>query len=109
MKPYRMLAVAVIAVFLLGLCTQAQCADSKGQQVTVKGKVEVIKDASGLITSVKIIAENKTYFVVLDDNGNFLGVRKAGAYVVVVGTLTVKDNQHWLTVLRFAEQETSSN
>ena len=108
MKPYRMFVVAIIAVFLLGLCTQTQCADSVGQQVTVKGKVEVIKDPSGLITSVKIIAQDSTYFVTLDDSGNALGAQKNGAYVVVVGMLSVKDNQQWLTVLRYSEQQASN-
>ena len=105
MKPYRMMAAAAIAVFLLGLCTQAQYAGAGVQQVIVKGKVDVIQDSSGLITSVKILARNDTYVVFLDDNGNDLGAKKNGDYVVVVGTLTVKHNQQWLTVVRYSEQQ----
>lgn len=106
MYTYRMLATVTMVGFLLAMCAQAIDADpNMAQQVTVKGKVVVVKDPSGLITSVKIIAQNATYFVILDENGNFLGTRMAGKDVVVVGMLRIKNNERWLTVERFAEQE----
>jgi hypothetical protein len=99
MKTYRMMAVAAIVVFLLGVWA----APIAAQQVVVKGRVDVIKDSSGLITSVRIVGRERVYFVVLDENGNDLGAKKENAYVSAVGWLIVEGNQRWLTVSRYAE------
>jgi hypothetical protein len=109
MKKYKILTIGIIAAFLLAVCVQAQYSGpttmDTGSQVVVKGKVVVFKDASGLITSVRMLTQNRTYFVILDDNGNFLGRRMGGKRAVVVGWLYISDNERWLTVGSFAEEQ----
>jgi hypothetical protein len=109
MKNCRMFIVGAITAFLLAVCVEAEYTSpntlNASGQVVIKGKVEVCKDPSGLITSVRILTRNRTYFVILDDNGNFLGRRMCGKRAVVVGWLNIAENERWLSVGSFAEEQ----
>jgi primosomal replication protein N len=101
MKAYKILVTTAIAVFLLGMCTQVFA--QEGKQVVVKGWVQVTKTESGLITSVKIVGREGTYLVWLDENGNDLGAKKAGARVAAVGFLTTTNDENWLAVAQYSD------
>jgi hypothetical protein len=109
MKTRTILVAAVIGMFLLTMYAQAEYNNSPvqpGSQVVVRGQVVVERDSSGFITSCKIWTDDSAYYVFLDENGYYLGHMMDSRWVVVVGWLTTTDNnQQWLTVAKFMEQD----
>jgi hypothetical protein len=105
MKMYRMLVAVAMVGFLFAVCAQAKDMDSNmPKEVTVKGKVEVKKDAAGTITAVMIKTWDMTYHVALDAKGMELGAME-GKHVKAMGTVTKKEHEHWLTVMSFEEHK----
>jgi hypothetical protein len=104
MKTCRMLAAVAMVGFLFAVCAQAKSMDpNMPKEVTVKGKVEVKKDASGTITAVEIKTWDKAYHVTLDAKGMELGAME-GKHVEATGMVMKKDHEHWLTVASFQEK-----
>ena len=105
MKMYRMLAVAAMVGFLFAVGVQAKDKDpNMPKEVTVKGKVEVKKDAAGTITAVMIKTWDKTYHVTLDAKGMELGAME-GKHIEATGTVMKKNKEHWLTVEKYTEHK----
>jgi hypothetical protein len=100
-----MLAAVAMVGFLFAVGAQAKSADAKmPKEITVKGKVEVTKDAGGTITAVMIKTWVKTYHVTLDAKGMELGVM-AKKHVEATGMVSKSEGKHWLTVASFEEHK----
>ncbi len=104
MNTSRLLVTAVMVGLLFGVCAQAKEKDvNMPKETTVKGKVEVTKDASGTVTAVMIKTWDMTYHVTLDAKGMELGSME-GKHVDAKGTVMKKDREHWLTVMSYEER-----
>jgi hypothetical protein len=104
MDMYRILAVAAMMGFLCAMSGLAKDMDpNMPKEMAVKGKVEVVKDANGIITSVIIKTWDKTIHVTLDAKGMELGAME-GKHVEATGMMMKKDHEHWLTVVSFQEK-----
>jgi hypothetical protein len=105
MNTCRVLATVAMVGFLFAVGVQAKDKDpNMPKEVTVKGKVEVKKDAAGTITAVMIKTWDKTYHVTLDAKGMELGAME-GKHVEATGTVMKKDKEHWLTVEKYTEHK----
>jgi hypothetical protein len=102
MKAFKMLAAVTMVGFLFAVAVGAESMEPK--EKTVKGKVEVMKDASGTVTGVEIKTWDMKYHVTLDAKGMELAAME-GKHVEATGTVEKKDHEHWLTVMSFQEKE----
>jgi hypothetical protein len=76
----------------------------------VKGTVSVIKDASNVVTSVKLTAKKTIYNIVLDTTGLEIGNTMADKKIKVTGVVHQKGNEKWITVKEFkAVKKTSKH
>ncbi|MEN6385431.1 MAG: hypothetical protein ABFD79_09545 [Phycisphaerales bacterium] len=65
----------------------------------IRGKVEVVKDANGTITSMKILNKRRgDWNVVLNDKAKELAQELEGRIVEITGTQETKDGQKWVTI-----------
>ncbi len=72
-----------------------------------RGRVVVSKDANG-ITAIRLENRRRGGFnIVLDEKGKELAALD-GKFVEVIGKITIKDNEKWLTVENFKEMERPS-
>ena len=102
---FKVLAVVTMVGFLFAVGVQAKEMDSNmPKEMTVKGKVEVTKDAGGAITAVEIKTWDKKIHVTLDAKGMELGAME-GKHVEATGMMEKKDGKHWLTVTSFQEKQ----
>jgi len=70
------------------------------------GRIVVTKDASGVITSVKLESIRRGIFnIILDEKGKELGEKMADKFVEITGKETTKDNEKWLTVEKYSEMK----
>jgi hypothetical protein len=105
MNAYRILVMVAMMGFLFATGGWAKDMDSNmPKEVIVKGKVEVKKDAAGIITAVMIKTWDKTYHVTLDAKGMELGAME-GKHVEATGMVMKKDHEHWLTVVTYTEHK----
>jgi hypothetical protein len=106
MTTLRFLAVAAMVGFLFAACAQAADSNmpSMGKEETIKGKVEVTKDASGTITAVEIKTWDMKYHVMLDAKGMELA-QMEGKHVSATGMVMKKEHEHWITVASFEEHK----
>ena len=102
MNTLRILAAVAVIGFVFAVGVQAKEMNME-KQVTVKGKVEATKDASGTVTAVKIKTWGKTYNVTLDAKGMELAGME-GKKVEATGMTMKKDKKHWLTVESYQEK-----
>jgi hypothetical protein len=105
MKKLMILLVmaAMVNFAIVGVSKAADPNMPKFDPNAIRGKVAVVKDASGAITSIKI--ENKRrgdWNVVLDEKGKELA-QMDGKYVHVTGKEETKDGQKWVTVESYKE------
>jgi len=78
----------------------------KPDVVKLQGVVSTSRDANDVIASVQLTtADDVNYEVVLDAKGKELGEQMDGETVEVVGTVSEKDGQKWLTVSAFNRVE----
>jgi len=104
-----MLATVAMVGFLFAVGAQAKNNDANmPKEETIKGKVEVTKDAAGAITAVEIKTWDKKYHVTLDAKGMELAVME-GKHVKAMGIVTKKEHEHWLTVASFEEHKPKEN
>jgi hypothetical protein len=100
-----MLVTVAMVGFLFAVGAQAKEKDANmPKEMTVKGKVEVTKDAAGTITAVMIKTWDKKIRVTLDAKGMELGAME-GKHVEATGIMTKKDHEHWLTVEKYTEHK----
>jgi hypothetical protein len=105
MNAYRILVVAAMMGFLFATGGWAKDMDSNmPKEITIKGKVEVTKDAAGAITAVEIKTWDKKYHVTLDAKGMELAAME-GKHVEATGMVMKKDHEHWLTVVKYEEHK----
>lgn len=79
---------------------------AKERVVAVRGRLIVVKDANGIIASVKLESrrpEPRTINIVLDAKGKELTEKMAGKPVEVMGMETTKNNEKWLTVEKYTK------
>ena len=104
MNALKILAVAAMVGFLFAAGVQAKGMDSNmPKETTVKGKVEVAKDANGTVTAVMIKTWDMKYHVTMDAKGMELAAME-GKHVEATGTVEKKEHQHWLTVMSYEEK-----
>ena len=77
----------------------------KPNVVKLQGVVSTSRDANDVIVSVQLTADAVNYEVVLDAKGKELGEQMDGETAEVVGTVSEKDGQKWLTVSAFKRVE----
>src|SRR5512140_1121063 len=100
----RALAIFALVIFVFAVSAPAKDMDANmTKDVTVKGKVEVKKDAAGTVTAVMINGMMKNYNVVMDAKGMELA-KMEGQHVEATGTVMKKDKEHWLTVASYQEK-----
>jgi hypothetical protein len=94
------------ASIVLRLAVEPNAPAKKTEAVTVRGRLIVIKDANGVITSVKVESkrpEPKVVNIVLDAKGKELAEKMAGRPVEVTGVESTKGSEKWLTVEKYGE------
>ena len=94
------------SIFTLAAEPNAAPAPKEGA-VTVRGRLIVVKDANGVITSVKVESRGPggTHNIVLDAKGKELAAKMEGKRVEVTGVESTKNNEKWLTVEKYAEMQ----
>ena len=94
------------ANIVLRLAVEPNAPAKKAEAVTVRGRLIVIKDANGVIMSVKVESkrpEPKTVNIVLDAKGKELAEKMAGKPVEVTGVESTKGSETWMTVEKYGE------
>jgi len=77
-----------------------------GERIIVDGKISAIKDNSGNITAVNLIADGGDVFnIILDESGKKLGKQMDGKWVEVIGDVSVKGDKTWLEVKSYKKVE----
>jgi hypothetical protein len=101
-----MITVAALCIAVL-MCSTAYCEvkkevpPAKPAEVKMEGTVHVVKDANGVVTSVKLVTTASAYHVVLDAKGLELGKTENGKKVEVEGIVAHKEKDKWVTVKSF--------
>lgn len=103
----RLVLWAVLAGFLSVSAVKAQDPNDPNAPARgpgARGKVVVVKDAGGAITSVQIESRRLgTFNVVLDAKGKELGEKMDGKLVAAKGVVTEKDGAKWIIVESYKE------
>ena len=104
MKSRIALLVAAIA---FGTTAYAPAA-STNAALTVSGMVNIVRDPSGAVVGVQIIArDGQTYEVAMNDNGQSLK-KDRGRKIKATGNVSEKDGQSWLEITDFTAEEPDS-
>jgi hypothetical protein len=112
--------VSIVMLLILGVFAGSTWAKShkhkakpsQPESISCKGKVEVTRDKTGNIETVKlktgILIFGHTYNITLDGKGRELGEQMAGKQVNVKGLLLKKGNVEWLVVAKYSEVPSKS-
>jgi competence protein ComGC len=102
-----LMSLGLISALVLVVPSVAQQEQPEAETVTLQGVVSVVRDADGVITSVKLTTDDGTsYNVELDDKGLEMAEQAEDQKVEAQGIVTEEEGQKWLVVQSFKILET---